>query len=295
VRKIDADFLSRGLRCSGWLYLPDGAQKPPVIVMAHGMAAQKDFGLQSYAEYFVAKGMAAYVFDYRNFGASEGEPRNLVNPWRHLADWEAAITHVRGLTEVNPDRLALWGTSFSGGHVMVTAAKVKGIRAVVAQVPFVDGISSAMQFPLSYLVQGVFHGMKDVYSLIRKRTPHIVPAVAAPGVFALMNTPECMKGYLDLVPEDTTWKNEVPARITLMITSYRPVRYARRIPCPVLLVYAKQDSLIPYQAVEKMGRAIPRAELLGLAAGHFDVYTGKLFAQVVEKQADFFSRHLSWR
>ncbi|MDT8273831.1 MAG: alpha/beta hydrolase [Desulfomonilia bacterium] len=295
MKRVDSDFFSNGLRCSGWLFLPDGAQKPPVIVMAHGIAVQKDFGLQNYAEYFVSKGMASYVFDYRNFGGSEGQPRNLVNPWRHLADWRAAITHVKGLSDVNPELLALWGTSFSGGHVVVTAAKVKGIRAVVAQVPFVDGISSAMQLPVSYQASGVYHGLWDVFNLVRGRAPHTVPAVAEPETFALMNTLEYMEGFSALVPENTTWKNEVPARILLTISSYRPITYSRRIPCPVLLVYAKRDSLIPYQTVEKMGRAIPRAELLGLDAGHFDVYTGKLFAQVVEKQADFLSRHLSWR
>ena len=116
--------------------------------MAHGFAGQKDFGLQPYAEHFAAKGMAVFLFDYRNFGGSEGEPRNLVNPWRHLADWKAALSHVRTLNSVDGSRIALWGTSFSGGHVMVTAARQVGIKAVVAQVPFVDGMATTLQFSI---------------------------------------------------------------------------------------------------------------------------------------------------
>jgi dienelactone hydrolase len=292
MKRIDTDFYSVGLRCSAWLYLPDGIEKPPVVVMAHGFAGQKDFGLQPYAEYFAGRGMACFVFDYRNFGGSEGEPRNLVNPWRHLEDWKAAISHVRYLPEVDGRRIALWGTSFSGGHVMVTAARQHNIRAVVAQVPFVDGMATTMQFPIPYQIEGLYHGLKDVFSMVTGGAPHMVPAVAEPGTFACMNTPDAMKGYYTLVPPDSDMKNEVPARITLMIGAYRPIMYSRRIKCPVLIVYAKNDSLIPARAVEKMGSRLPDAEVIGLEAGHFEVYTGELFKQVVEKQAEFLARHL---
>ncbi len=294
MKRIDSDFTSMGLRCSAWLYLPDGTKKPPVVVMAHGLAAQKDFGLQAYAEHFAGKGMACLVFDYRNFGGSKGEPRNLVNPWRHLADWKAAISHARHLPEVDGTRLALWGTSFSGGHVVITAAKVSGIRAVVAQVPFVDGISSTMQLPILYQIQGLYHGLRDLISMVTGGPPHRVPAVGEPGTFALMNTPECMPGYYSLVPKDTSWKNAVPARFNLMVSAYRPTMYARKVPCPVLLMYAKNDSLIPWKAVERMGRKIRDAEVIGLPAGHFDVYTGDLFRDVAQRQAGFLEKNLRY-
>ncbi len=292
MKRLDSDFFSKGLKCSGWLYLPDDVEKPPVVVMAHGFAGQKDFGLQPYAEHFAAKGMAVFLFDYRNFGGSEGEPRNLVNPWRHLADWKAALSHVRTLDSVDGSRIALWGTSFSGGHVMVTAARQVGIKAVVAQVPFVDGIATTLQFSIPYQIEGLYHGLKDLFCMITGKAPHMVPAVAEPGTFACMNTPDAMAGYYTLVPKDSPMKNEVPARITLMISAYRPIMYARRIQCPVLIMYAENDSLIPAKAVEKMGSRIPNAQVVGLQAGHFDVYTGELFKQVVEKQAEFFVKYL---
>ena len=180
MKRMDAHFYSKGHRCSAWLYLPDDVKKPPVIVMAHGFAGQKDFGLQPYAEHFAGQGMAVYLFDYRNFGGSEGEPRNLVNPWRHLNDWKAAVSHVRSLDNVDGRRMALWGTSFSGGHVLVTASRDKGIRAVISQVPFVDGIATTMQFPIPYQIEGFFHGMKDLFNKITGKAPHMVPAVALP-------------------------------------------------------------------------------------------------------------------
>ncbi len=293
MERVDTQFLSKGLRCSAWLYLPDGKEKPPVVVMAHGFAGQKDFGLQPYAEYFASQGMAVFLFDYRNFGSSQGEPRNLVNPWRHLADWKAALSQVRTLGLVDGSRIALWGTSFSGGHVMVTAAREVGIKAVVAQVPFVDGMATTLQFPFLYQAQGLYHGLMDLFCKVTRKDPHMVPAVAEPGTFACMNTPDAMQGYYTLVPPDSPMKNEVPARICLIISAYRPIMYARRIQSPVLIIYAKNDSLIPARAVEKMGSRIPNAEVIGLQAGHFDVYTGELFKQVVEKQAEFLTKHLN--
>jgi dienelactone hydrolase len=292
VERIDTQFYSLGLRCSAWLYLPDGKEKPPVVIMAHGFAGQKDFGLQPYAEYFAAQGMAVFLFDYRNFGTSDGEPRNLVNPWRHLNDWKAAITHVRYLDGVDGSRIALWGTSFSGGHVMVSAAREVGIKAVVAQVPFVDGIATTLQFPLMYQAEGLYHGLRDLFCIVIGKGPHMVPAVANPGTFACMNTPDAMEGYNALVPKDSPMKNEVPARIMLMIPAYRPIMYARRITCPVLIMYAKNDSLIPVKAVERMGGMIPYAEVIGLPVGHFEVYTGELFKQGVKRQAEFLAGHL---
>jgi dienelactone hydrolase len=292
MKRVDSDFTSKNTRCAGWLYLPDGKEKPPVVVMAHGFAAQRNFGLEPYAEYFCEKGMAVFVFDYRNFGDSEGSPRNLVNPWRHINDWKAAISHVRTIGGIDAGRLALWGTSFSGGHVMVISAKVGGVRAVVAQVPFVDGISTTLQFPISYQIEGMYHGLRDVFNLILGKAPHEVPAVGEPGTFAMMNTPDAMEGYYALVPANSPMKNAVPARIGLMVPAYRPIMYAGKIRCPVLLMYAKNDYLIPAKSVEKMGARIPSAEVVGLPVKHFEVYTGELFKQVVQKQADFLLRHL---
>ncbi len=293
MKRLDIDFYSRGIRCSAWLYLPDGNKKPPVVVMAHGITAQKDFGLQQYAEYFAGEGMAVFVFDYRNFGGSDGEPRNLVNPWRHVQDWTAAVSCVRNLDTVDGSRIALWGTSFSGGHVLVTAAKEKDIKAVVSQVPFVDGISTTVHLPVAFVIQGLIHGYRDVFSMVRGTSPHTVPAIADPGTFAIMNTPDVMQWYHEFVPKDSTWKNEVPARILLMISAYRPIMYARKITCPVLIMYARDDTLCPWKPIERTGSRIQKAEVIGFPVGHFAVYRGELFKQMVMKQAEFLFRHLS--
>ena len=140
VQRLDVGFPSGEETCAAWLYLPDGDGRVPGVVLAHGWTGVREQRLDAYAERFAGAGLAALVFDYRHFGASSGEPRQLLDITRQLADWAAAIAFVRSRAEIDPGRVALWGTSFSGGHVIETAARDRQIAAVVAQVPFVDGL-----------------------------------------------------------------------------------------------------------------------------------------------------------
>jgi dienelactone hydrolase len=288
----DHDFDSRGTRCAAWLYRPEGAAMPPVVVMAHGFGAQRDFGLPAYAERFAQRGMAVFLFDYRNFGASDGEPRNLVSNSRHLQDWESALAYVRGLSGIAVDRLGLWGSSFSGGHVIVTASRDAGVSAIVSQVPFVDGITTAYWTGIKHASQATVAGIKDVVRMITASDPYCVPIVSDPDVFGLMNSPECKPGYMAIVPEETDWINECPARAVLELLLYRPISHARGVRCPALVMMGEKDSLIYPKAVEKTASRMREVSLIHLPVGHFDVYVGDLFEQVVEIQADFLARHL---
>ena len=85
-------FDSGSDRCVAWLYLPEGPQPHPVIVMAHGLGAVKALRLGAFAERFQAAGYACLVFDYRYFGDSEGEPRELLSIRRQREDWRAAVS-----------------------------------------------------------------------------------------------------------------------------------------------------------------------------------------------------------
>ena len=146
-------FRSGDARCHGWLYMPDGTSpeaRPPIIVMAHGLGAVKALRLSAFAERFQAKGYACLVFDYRHFGESEGEPRELLSLDRQREDWRAAVAFARSLSEVDARRVVVWGTSFGGGHAIVTAADDADIVAAIAQCPFTDGLASARQMSASW-------------------------------------------------------------------------------------------------------------------------------------------------
>lgn len=288
----DRDFVSRGTRCAGWLYRPEGVSRPPVVVMAHGFGAERTFGLPAYAERFLQTGMAAFLFDYRNFGDSDGEPRNLVSNHRHVEDWKAAVAHVRAMPDIDTGKVALWGSSFSGGHVMVTAANDPDIAAIVSQVPFVDGLSTAYRTGFKHALQATAAGLKDLVSMISGGAPYYVPVVSDPDTFGLMNTPESKPGYMAIVPEGSEWRNECPARAVIELLFYRPMAYARRINCPALVIMGDRDSLIHPRAVERAASRMREVTLIHMDIGHFDVYVGDVFEKVVKTEADFLARHL---
>jgi pimeloyl-ACP methyl ester carboxylesterase len=284
---IRSDFTSHGLRCRGDLILPAGIEHPPAVILAHGFGAERSWRLPAYAERFAERGLAAYLFDYRCFGESEGEPRNHVDPHRHLQDWRSAIAHVRSLPEVDGGRVALWGTSYSGGHVIVTAAGDPKLAAIVAQVPFVDSLTTITRLGAGHVLEAAAHGLRDLLRAALGQSPHYVKIVGRPDQFAEINTPEAWPGYSALVPEGSSWQNRCPARAGVTLAFYRPIAVAGRVRCPALIMLGEQDSLISPTAVERTAARMPRSTLIRYPFGHFDIYTGEAFETAVAVQAQF--------
>ena len=291
TRKV-SDFISNKVRCRGDLYLPSDSKNPPVVIMAHGFGAERTFGLPAYAEHFAHNGFAVYLFDYRCFGDSDGEPRNYVSAKRHLQDWEAAIAHVRSLPNIQTEKIALWGSSFSGGHVIVTAARDGAVSAIIAQVPHVDAITTIRMLGIRYFLEASYHGLRDLFRIITFRSPYYVKIISNPEEFACLNTPECFPGYSALIPEDSNWQNRCPARITLTFGWYRPLTSAGKVACPALIMAAEKDTLIDPKSVELTASKMPNSTVVKYPFGHFDLYRGDAFNDAVKKQTAFLKEHL---
>jgi pimeloyl-ACP methyl ester carboxylesterase len=289
---VRSDFASKGVRCSGDLYLPAGVYRPPVVVMGHGFGAERTFGLPTYARRFAERGLATYLFDYRGFGDSDGEPRNYVDARRHLADWRAAVVHVRALHEVDGTRLALWGTSYSGGHVIVTAANDPAVMALVAQVPYVDPFGLWCWKDLGYVARAIRHALWDLTRAATGQSPHYVKMAGSPDEFAVLNTPDTWPGFQSILPEGSDWQNRCPARVALTTLFYRPARLATHVHCPTLILIAERDSILSARAAERAANRMPQAVPVILPLGHFDMYTGEAFDAAVEMQAEFLELHL---
>src|SRR5690349_8240364 len=112
----DVWFTSGEDTCAAWLHLPTGVTSPPVVILGHGLGATRDMRLDAFAERFAAAGLAALSFTYRHFGDSGGRPRQLLSINRQLADWDAAIAHAKDRRDLDGTRIAVWGSSFGGGH-----------------------------------------------------------------------------------------------------------------------------------------------------------------------------------
>jgi dienelactone hydrolase len=132
----DIEFDAEGVTLRGWLYLPDGAAgAAPVVVMAHGFSAVKEMYLDSFAEAFAAGGLAALVFDNRNFGASDGEPRQEIDPWAQVRDYRHAISWAQTLPDIDAERVGYLGMSHGGEMALKIASEYHGFRAMVASEP----------------------------------------------------------------------------------------------------------------------------------------------------------------
>ncbi|OBY30299.1 alpha/beta hydrolase [Mycolicibacter kumamotonensis] len=289
----DVTFRSGNDSVSAWLYRPDdtGPNGAPLLVMAHGLGAVRTMRLDAYAERFAAAGYACLVFDYRNFGASGGAPRQLLDVGLQLADWAAAVDFAHTLAGIDPARIGLWGTSFSGGHVIATAARLP-VAAVVAQCPFTDGIASARTIPPLTLPRVSLLALRDLAAARLGNPPVMVATAGRPGEVALMTTPDSYPGYLRLVPEGQTVRNEIAARLGMKIIAYRPGRLAAKVECPILFCVCDRDSVAPAGPTLRYAARAPRGTVKRYDEGHFDIYVGDAFERVVADQLDFLDRNL---
>jgi dienelactone hydrolase len=286
----DITFNSGGERCAAYLYRPEHPTRAvPCVVMGHGFSATRDDAMPGYAERFVAEGLAALVFDYRHFGASTGEPRQLLSISKQLDDWRAAIAFARTLDGVDPERIALWGSSFSGGHVMQIASEDHRLAAVVSQCPFTTGPDIIRVTPKGNLVKATAAGIADLAGSLLGRPPRTIPAVGAPGTFAVMTAPEAEPGFRAIVPAGSRWRNEVAARVMLTIGTYRPAAKAAKIQAPILVCPCLRDDTVPPGPAEAAGHRAPRGEVKAYDVGHFTIYD---LDEAKEDQAAFLARHL---
>jgi pimeloyl-ACP methyl ester carboxylesterase len=249
-----------------------------------------------FAERFAAAGIDALAFDYRHFGASDGEPRQLLSVPRQLEDYAAAIAYARSLEGVDPTRIVLWGSSYSGGHVVPVAVSDGHVAAVISQVPNMDGIAALINLARyagpGHLAKLVFAGLCDLAASLRGRPPVMIPLVAAPGALGAMTSPDADPGYHAIA--GSTWRTEAAARLALNAGTYRPGLQADRLPCPILIQIADQDAIAPPKAAQDTAwRATGRAEVRTYPIAHFDIYRGEPFEQAIGDQLHFLSRHLS--
>ena len=196
MRESSLEFLSGGTKCRGTLYTPDASSHAlPGIVMAHGFALTHASGLVPFKTAFCNAGYAVFAFDYRHFGESGGEPRQVLNPWREVEDWLAAANYIRQADGVDGGRVCLWGTSLAGGLVTVAAATDGSVQCIISQCPMMDGAASVLEV-MRYggIGQGLrlsYHAARDVLRRVMGMSPHYIGAAGHPGDAKLMTAEDC--------------------------------------------------------------------------------------------------------
>jgi uncharacterized protein len=295
-------FDSGGVRCAavhlsgqGDAFAGEDGRRP-CVVLGHGLGGTVDSGLIPFAERFSAAGLDVLAFDYRHFGASDGEPRQLLSAPLQLEDYAAAIAFARSLEGVDPQRIVVWGSSYSGGHVVPVAVSDGHVAAVISQVPNMDGMAALLNLARyagpGHLAKLVLAGLRDLAASLRGRPPVMIPLVGPPGSLGAMTTPDADPGYHAIAGE--TWHNEATARVALSTGTYRPGLQADRLPCPILIQIADKDAIAPPKAAQDAAwRATGRAEVRTYPIGHFDIYIGAPFEQAIADQLHFLRRHVT--
>ncbi|MCZ0726433.1 alpha/beta hydrolase [Mycolicibacterium iranicum] len=279
--------------CSAWHFRAAGENRP-VVVMAHGFGGTKDSGLEPFARRFAGAGFDVVAFDYRGFGASGGVPRQSLSVRRQIDDYHAAIATTKKLPGVDTHRIALWGASFSGGHVLRVAAEREDIGAVIALTPLTSGIavsrSAAASRNIVTSLRWTLTGVKSRIAVGRGRAPTLMPLVSPVGESGALALDGAYESYTALA--GPTWRNEIDSSIGLQVLAVRTTAAAKQLRCPLLVQIADFDQYVPAGAVAATA-AHGRAQVHHYPCDHFDVWPGnEWFDKTVTDQLTFLTRTL---
>ena len=300
IDKRDVMFKSGETFAAAWFFVPEQArsrERVPAVAMAHGFGAVKEMYLEPFAQRFAAAGIAALVFDYRGFGSSGGEPRQRVFPYDQMEDYRNALTWLSLQPEIDADCLGVWGTSFSGGHVIQVAAHDPRVKAVVSQAGAMDldQITRAAVGPAQFAV------LQQL--TVQERIRHVLDG----GERYVPNTARHGEGFALQPDQDSydfahganapTWRNEVAMSSLAALLEHAPARFIDLIaPRPLLMILARNDAITPPQSIRSaFARAGEPKRLLEIDGGHYAIYSGRGADEAGQAAAEWFTKYLKER
>ena len=290
MRREDIAFYSEGSRLSGHWYVPDGkVEKAPAVVLAHGFTGVKELILPDYAQQFASQGWVTLAFDYRGFGTSEGQRGRLLAP-EQIEDIRNAVTYVRTRSEVDPDRIGLWGTSYGCGLVVYAAALDERVKAVVAQIGIADGAASLGRGLDAQQREALKVGIEQDrrQRILTGHGTYVDP-------FTVIPDPEMVAvwgRHLETIPH---LKTQILFQFVEAHMEFSPISVVERIaPRALLIIAAEHDAICPADELKRMyDRAgDPRKFVLIEGATHFQCYEGQGFERTCGAAVEWYKAHL---
>ena len=279
----EVEFISESDTVRGWFYSPDGVDGPaPTVVLAGGWCYVRELVMPTYAQSFADAGMAALIIDYRRLGVSDGEPRQHLDPWAQIRDYQNAVSYLESRDDVDSDRLAAWGISYSGGHVLILAAIDPRVKAIVSQIPVVDGYRNMRRVhgTVGYrrLWQLILDDRRRRYDDPSKRLhlPHASPTPETE--VSAWPFPETYETFKQLKQTDAPlYENLSTVESVDLLLNYDVMPFVRRIyDTPSLVIVAESDDLTLWDLEIEAFNAIPasRKQLIVLReATHMTLYS----------------------
>ncbi len=284
-----------GIELAAWLYVPEGRREAlPAITMAHGFGGTRYHGIEPIAKAFANAGFVVLLHDHRGFGDSGGLPRQDINPWQQIADWRRAVSWLQDRPEVDENRVGLWGTSYAGGHAIVLGATDRRLKAIVSQVPTIDGhIAGQRRVAPDAIAELEARFAADERAQLRgeplARQQIVSEDSQKPSNY---RAPDVVSFYLQPIPAGV-WENQVTVRSIRLSRMYSPGDYVDRVsPTPLLMLVAENDTTaVTDLALKAYERALQPKRLQMIKGGHFDPYLGEL--EVSTRAAiEWFTAHL---
>ena len=300
--KRPVEFLSKGVKVRGDLVLPAGSGPFPLLVMGGGWCYVKEIVMPHYAEAIVAAGCAVLMFDYRCLGASDGEPRQHIDPWMQVEDYKNAISYAATLDEIDADRIGVWGISYAGGHVLIVGATDPRVKCIISNIPVVDGFENMRR------VHGAAR-FNDLQEALLKDREERARTGGTGGRMAFSSLkpheelstwpfPLIHKVFHDIkakeAPRHEHWST---AESTESLLSYTVFPFTKRITnTPTLMVVAEGDEITLWDLEIEAFHSIPspRKQLAVIPkVSHMSLYSQKSHLQIAgEAAAQFVTQHL---
>ena len=301
IVETPVELESQGALLRGRLLTPAALKGPAAtVIMAHGTSATIDMVAIEFARSFCRAGLAALIYDHRNFGRSGGEPRQEINPWIQCRGYLDALTFAATCPGVDPSRLALWGDSYSGGQVFVVSACDPRPKAVVAQCP-VFGASVPSIEPSAGVLDSIRHTLLrgDVRGT-PETTAGPLPVVSADQANApsLLAPIQAFRWFIDYGGRPGSgWINRVTRVTPATPVIYSPFLCAPFVRASVLVMAAPEDEMVHanYEVTKRAFELVPGPKRwYDIADGHFGLiyHPGERFDEAAAVQAEFLMQQL---
>ena len=300
--RIDVEFGSEGTTIRGWLYRPEGDGPFPAVVLAGGWCYVREIVMPYYAQGFATAGLAALVFDYRNLGVSDGEPRQHLDPWAQIRDYRSALSFLERRDDIDASRLGVWGISYSGGHALILGATDPRVKCLVSQIPVIDGYENMKRAhgSIGYrrLWETILQDRELRYDKPGERL-YIPHATAEPaqdlGTWPFPETYHTFKALRE--KEAPLYQNRSTVQSVDLLLEYDVIPFARRIyNTPSLVIVAEGDDITLWDLEVGAYNAIPATNKKLVTLGHtthMTLYSDQAKLNVAAQHAtDWFVSHL---
>ncbi|PTB61740.1 alpha/beta-hydrolase [Trichoderma citrinoviride] len=283
-----------GVALKGWFF-PAGSEKDPCVIMTHGISALKEHFLDRIAVELQKAGFNVLLYDNRGFGESGGR-RYDIDPIKAQDDYVDAFDYAASLPDVDPERIAFWGVSLSGGVAISTAAIDRRVKAVVAVVPFVSGellmgtgqpILDMAQRDRAKIRKGEAWPLTGIVaSTIDEAEAGTAPVVLRDAV--------SYRFFQDAAAQGGNWENKITTMSLFRILRFEPIRYIHRVaPAPLLMIVGEKDEELLSLQLQAFGLAREPKQLHILKGGnHFNHYQGEISVESIRLQINFLKQCL---